>query len=102
MRRNQARQTNQPPLCPNCVHYYITYDRIRPHGCRTMGFASRELPAKVVYASSGFACQRYQAKSHPTAVAKEGRKSDIPAIVQENFTQRNLEKKEGHSIEIIA
>jgi len=48
--------------CNNCIHYYITYDRSKPYGCRIMGFKSRISPAQVVYANSGIVCQLYTEK----------------------------------------
>lgn len=34
--------------CRACRHYYVTWDRHHPHGCRAMGFKSRSLPSSVV------------------------------------------------------
>ena len=54
--------TIQSVNCFDCSHYFITHDPDRPHGCRTHGFKSRNMPAHEVRRSSGLACQVYLAK----------------------------------------
>ena len=39
--------------CLQCRHYYVTWDRRHPHGCRRMGFKSHEIPSVVVRKSAG-------------------------------------------------
>ncbi|SPD72664.1 conserved hypothetical protein [uncultured Desulfobacterium sp.] len=34
--------------CHECEHYYVTWDKYAPHGCRAMGFKSRQLPSMIV------------------------------------------------------
>ena len=34
--------------CHRCRHYHVTWDERAPHGCRAMGFKSREMPIVVV------------------------------------------------------
>ena len=47
-------------VCQHCSHYYITWDKIQPHGCKAFGFKSREIPRKVVEQnSSGKPCQLF-------------------------------------------
>ncbi|MBN2125298.1 MAG: uracil-DNA glycosylase [Deltaproteobacteria bacterium] len=48
--------------CRRCRHYYVTWDKAFPHGCRAMGFKSRESPAKTVQASSGLDCLLFEGK----------------------------------------
>lgn len=48
--------------CFRCAHYYVTWDRSSPHGCRGHGFKSRQLPSIVVQMSSGMACLLYSPK----------------------------------------
>jgi hypothetical protein len=49
--------------CLSCKFYFITYDTQKPHGCRAMGFKSRQLPHLVVQqTSSGVPCLKYQKK----------------------------------------
>jgi len=33
-----------PITCHKCLHYYVTWDPQYPHGCRIMGFKSRQMP----------------------------------------------------------
>ena len=48
--------------CNKCKNYYITWDKNLPHGCRAMKFKSKEIPAVVVFKSSGFHCQLFKEK----------------------------------------
>jgi hypothetical protein len=48
--------------CMSCLHFYITYDPQFPYGCRAVGFKSRWMPSKVMYASSGMDCQFFAGK----------------------------------------
>jgi hypothetical protein len=34
--------------CHKCEHYYVTWDKDFPHGCRAMEFKSRQLPGVAV------------------------------------------------------
>jgi hypothetical protein len=53
-------------VCRNCKHYFVTWDKRRPHGCRAMGFKSRELPSRLVLKISGSACLKYAPKDGPS------------------------------------
>ncbi|WP_242656468.1 uracil-DNA glycosylase [Ruminiclostridium hungatei] len=48
--------------CLNCKHYYITWERNMPYGCRSFGFKSRRMPSMVVLQSSGKECQAFEKK----------------------------------------
>ncbi|MDR2724632.1 MAG: uracil-DNA glycosylase [Candidatus Adiutrix sp.] len=48
--------------CRRCRYYYITWEASTPHGCRLMGFKSRNLPSTVVRRSSGQDCQAFRLK----------------------------------------
>lgn len=48
--------------CYSCTHFYITYEKIFPYGCRAMGFKSRLMPSREVFASSGMECQMFESK----------------------------------------
>ena len=52
----------QPVNCFDCSHYFITHAPDRPHGCRTHGFKSSNMPAHEVRRISGLVCQVYLAK----------------------------------------
>lgn len=38
--------------CHKCEHYYVTWNKEFPHGCRVLGFISRQLPNIVVRSST--------------------------------------------------
>ncbi len=48
--------------CKNCIHYYITWDRKFPYGCKAIQFKSARLPSLEVLAASGIACLRFEEK----------------------------------------
>jgi hypothetical protein len=49
-------------LCHNCRHYYTTWDKAFPFGCRAMGFKSRTAPALLTRELSGEECLSFVAK----------------------------------------
>ncbi|PLR67799.1 uracil-DNA glycosylase [Bacillus sp. UMB0893] len=54
--------TNQPINCIKCAHYYVTWDRNFPNGCKAYGFKSAARPSVTVQKASGEACMKYSAK----------------------------------------
>lgn len=48
--------------CQACRHFFITWDRNFPNGCRAMNFKSQNMPSVVTYQSSGMPCQRFAPK----------------------------------------
>ncbi len=48
--------------CKNCRHYYVTWDKDFPYGCKAMGFKSKNASAVVVLESSGLPCQHFERK----------------------------------------
>jgi hypothetical protein len=42
--------------CHKCKHYYVTWDKNFPHGCKAMGFKSKQLPSIDVRATSHEEC----------------------------------------------
>lgn len=50
------------PVCTRCAHYFVTFDARFPHGCRAMGFKSRQLPYKEILAVAGEACAAFTPK----------------------------------------
>lgn len=49
--------------CRKCEHYYVTWDRDFPHGCRAMGFKSKHLPNMDVRNSTpGMDCLLFRKK----------------------------------------
>ena len=56
--------------CHKCKYYYITWEKNFPHGCRAMGFKSKQFPSITVFVSSNQDCLLYQEKQ------KLGKKND--------------------------
>lgn len=48
-----------PVNCMACRHFYITYEPGHPYGCRVLGFKAKQMPSRVVFASSGLECQAF-------------------------------------------
>ncbi|NLW47497.1 MAG: uracil-DNA glycosylase [Firmicutes bacterium] len=48
--------------CFQCNHFYITWDKNFPHGCRVFGFKTRQLPSVSVKQASGADCAAFQPK----------------------------------------
>ncbi|MGR3221442.1 MAG: uracil-DNA glycosylase [Candidatus Anammoxibacter sp.] len=48
--------------CLNCKHFYVTWEKEFPRGCKAMGFKSKNLPSEDVYNSSGMNCLRFERK----------------------------------------
>ena len=49
-------------ICQRCIHYYVTWEKKKPHGCRAYGFKSEQVPSVVVKQSSGSDCNFYEVK----------------------------------------
>jgi len=52
----------KPINCFKCKHFYITWDRVTPKGCRAYGFKSHEMPSVVVHKNSKEDCLLFEAK----------------------------------------
>ncbi|MCK9162618.1 MAG: uracil-DNA glycosylase [Arcobacter butzleri] len=50
-------------ICQKCIHYFVTWEPSRPHGCRAYGFKSKQIPSMVVKQTSGQECAFYELKS---------------------------------------
>jgi hypothetical protein len=57
--------------CIGCKHYYITWDKKFPYGCRAMGFKSHEAPYLSVYKSSGAECLLFDQKASDKKTFRE-------------------------------
>lgn len=49
--------------CRNCKHFYITWHKNFPFGCRAIGFKSKKLPSIEVKTTSGIDCIRFSKKT---------------------------------------
>ena len=57
---DRSRKKDTPSLrCGSCVHYFVTWDKGFPHGCKAMGFKCRTSPSLRVREASGIECQLY-------------------------------------------
>jgi len=45
--------------CRRCKHYFVTWEKNQPHGCRAYGFKSPQIPSMVVLQSSGESCNLF-------------------------------------------
>lgn len=50
--------------CIKCQHYYITWDKNYPKGCRYFGFKGQIMPSQMVKSSSGEECKGFLAKKN--------------------------------------
>jgi hypothetical protein len=48
--------------CHTCRHYYVTWEKDLPHGCRGIGFKSALLPAVAVFQNSSTQCLLFEEK----------------------------------------
>ena len=48
--------------CHKCKNYYVTWEKNFPHGCKAMGFKSKQFPAISVFVSSNQNCLLYREK----------------------------------------
>jgi hypothetical protein len=57
---------NKKRACINCIHYYVTWDRDFPCGCKGYGFKSQEEPRVTVRKTSGQECLMFEEKAGKT------------------------------------
>ncbi|MDP3683464.1 MAG: uracil-DNA glycosylase [Ignavibacteria bacterium] len=50
--------------CRQCAHFYITWDRNFPYGCKAFGLKTKRIPSAEVYLSSGKECLKFQKKEN--------------------------------------
>ncbi len=48
--------------CFHCSHFFITWDKSFPNGCKAFGFKTRQLPSISVQQASGARCAAFQPK----------------------------------------
>ncbi|MBP5469033.1 MAG: uracil-DNA glycosylase [Candidatus Riflebacteria bacterium] len=42
--------------CRKCVHFFVTWEKNCPYGCKAYGFKGPQMPSIVVKSSSGESC----------------------------------------------
>jgi len=57
--------------CHKCKYYYVTWEKQFPHGCRAMGFKSKQYPSITVFVSSNRDCLAFKDKE----TIKEGKRA---------------------------
>ena len=50
--------------CRQCAHFYITWDRNFPYGCKAFGLKTKRIPSAEVYLSSGKDCLKFTQKEN--------------------------------------
>lgn len=53
------RPKGRPPNCLKCVHYFVTWDKNFPRGCRAFGVKTRSMPSESVYRATGRHCPAF-------------------------------------------
>jgi hypothetical protein len=66
---NRTDQGRKRIDCRQCVHFFVTWEKSHPYGCKGHNFKSRQIPSQVVFASSGMDCLLFKAK---TLTSKQG------------------------------
>lgn len=49
--------------CRRCKHYFVTWEKNKPHGCKAYGFKGAQIPSLTVFQSSGRACSLFEIKN---------------------------------------
>ena len=62
----------EKPNCALCRHYFVTWDRDHPRGCRAFEVKSLEYPSVVVWRTSGRPCEAYEPKEPEGEAPREG------------------------------
>ncbi|MDP3148874.1 MAG: uracil-DNA glycosylase [Ignavibacteria bacterium] len=50
--------------CRQCTHFYITWDKNFPYGCKAFGLKTKRIPSAEVYLSSGKDCLKFTPKEN--------------------------------------
>lgn len=58
-------KTNQSDSldCRKCVHFFVTWEKNCPYGCKAYGFKGHQMPSIVVKSSSGERCNFFKQRS---------------------------------------
>lgn len=55
--------------CFKCRHFYITWEKNFPYGCKAMKFKTKNMPSKVVHQSSGMECLKFEKNKRGAKIA---------------------------------
>ena len=61
----------EKPNCTKCKHYFITFEKKTPYGCRIYGIKSQDNPSKIVAAAGQGDCQGYTPKLQNSGVNRD-------------------------------
>ena len=51
------------PNCHRCKYYYVTWEKLFPHGCEALNFKSRTIPSQDVWRVSQQICPKFLAEA---------------------------------------
>jgi len=57
--------------CFKCKHFYITWDKGFPYGCKAMGFKTKNMPSDEVFKASAIECLKYEEKTKNSKTVQE-------------------------------
>ena len=59
--------------CNNCTHFYVTYKKNFPYGCKAFGVISKNIPYLEIKKVSGTDCAVFQKKQKSVKTLNKGR-----------------------------
>ena len=69
------------PNCLKCKHYFITFDKYAPKGCRIYKIKSSTMPSQIVKQANGGAdCLGFEAKENKSTEKKIGKDLNDPKL----------------------
>lgn len=61
----------EKPQCSKCRHYFITWDKNAPYGCRLYQIKTAVRPSEIVKSAGSGDCQGFEAKVTSATPRKE-------------------------------
>ena len=62
VKKNEEKKSNGID-CKKCVHFFVTWEKACPYGCKAYGFKSFQMPSITVKTSSGENCNFFKQRS---------------------------------------
>jgi hypothetical protein len=59
------KNSTMPIDCKKCGYFFITWDKVRPYGCKALNFKTKKIPSQEVLNASGMECLKFAAKKEP-------------------------------------
>jgi hypothetical protein len=63
------------PNCRECRHFFITFDKFVPYGCRKFQIKSAGLPSQAVASAGSGDCQAFEPKPNKNQTGSDKPKS---------------------------